>query len=219
MKRTISTIALITALIMLFTACGNTTETSNAESGSETVTKSYESTSLSPSDADESTAESTASNAGKTLVVVFSATGTTKAVAERIVKLTGADFYEIKAAQEYSSADLNWNDSDSRTTKEQNDKSARPAIGSSDISLEGYDTVFIGYPIWWGEEPRILDTFVEKYDFTGITCVPFCTSGGSGVGRSDKNLENNSGSGNWVNGKLLNRVSNDELSAWISEVQ
>ena len=94
----------------------------------------------------------------------------------------------------------------------------RPEIGSPELSLDGYKTVFIGYPIWWGEEPRILDTFAEKYDFDGITCVPFCTSGGSGVGRSDKNLSDHAGSGNWESGKLLNHVSDADLQSWIDSV-
>ncbi len=152
----------------------------------------------------------------KVLVVVFSATGTTKGVAEKIAAIEDADLYEIKAAQEYTSADLNWNDSDSRSTKEQNDKSARPAIGSEPISLDGYDTVYIGYPIWWGEEPRIMDSFVESYSFDGMTMIPFCTSGGSGIGRSGKNLEENAGSGNWLDGQRFSgSVSESELKSWI----
>ena len=113
----------------------------------------------------------------------FSATGTTKGVAEKIAAITGGELYEILAAEPYTSDDLNYNDSSSRSTSEQNDKNARPEIGSEDISLEGYTTVYLGFPIWWGEEPRILDTFVEKYSFEGITVIPFCTSGGSGIGQ------------------------------------
>ena len=146
----------------------------------------------------------------------FSATGTTKGVAEKIASITGADIYEIKAAQEYTSEDLDWNDSDSRTTHEQNDPSARPEIGSDPVSLEGYTTIYIGYPIWWGEEPRIMDTFVESYDFDGITMIPFCTSGSSGIGRSGQNLADNAGSGNWLEGaRFGGGASEDELSTWI----
>ncbi len=158
--------------------------------------------------------------AGKdTLVVYFSATGTTKAVAEQIAAITGADLYEIKAAQEYTDADLDWHDSSSRTTFEQNDKTARPEIGSEPISLEGYTTVYIGYPIWWGEEPRILDTFVERYDFDGITLIPFCTSGGSGIGRSGQNLAENAGSGTWLEGRRFGAgPSEAELQDWINSL-
>lgn len=156
----------------------------------------------------------------KVLVVVFSATGTTKGVAEKIAALEDADLYEIKAAQEYTSDDLNWNDSSSRTTLEQNDKSARPEIGSESISLEGYEKIYIGFPIWWGEEPRILDTFVESCDFDGITVIPFCTSGGSGIGRSGQNLAENAGSGNWLEGKRFSgSVTESDLQAWIDSLQ
>ena len=167
--------------------------------------------------AEEQTADDASGNSGnETLVVYFSATGNTKAVAEKIASITGADIYEIKAAQEYTEADLDWNDSDSRTTHEQNDASVRPEIGSDPLSLEGYKTIYIGYPIWWGEEPRIMDTFVESYDFGDITMIPFCTSGGSGIGRSGQNLANNAGSGNWLEGvRFSGGASEDDLRAWI----
>ena len=231
MKRIITVIILVSALVMLLSACGqtNTNEDTNTQTQADNSTAAQpdETTigDISPEETqpeESQTTEDTAllpENGKDVLVVVFSATGTTKAVAERIAEYTGGDLYEIKAAQEYTSADLNYNDSNSRTTKEQNDKSARPAIGSADLSLDGYKTVFIGYPIWWGEEPRILDTFVERYNFDGITCVPFCTSGGSGVGRSDDNLASNAGSGNWKSGKLLNHVSDPDLHSWIDSLK
>ena len=168
----------------------------------------------------EATAEPTdepAAPHAETLVVVFSATGTTKGVAEKIAKVTGADLYEIIPAEPYTDADLNWNDRNSRSTKEQNDKNARPAIGSETIDLTGYTTIFIGFPIWWGEEPRIMDTFAESYDFTGITLIPFCTSGGSGIGRSGPNMEALAKSGTWLNGtRHKANVSEADLQAWIS---
>ena len=150
------------------------------------------------------------------LVVVFSATGTTKGVAEKIAAITGADFYEILPAEPYSSDDLNYNDRNSRSTKEQNDKSARPAIGSDAIDLSGYSTIYIGFPIWWGEGPRIMDTFVESDSFDGITLIPFCTSGSSGIGRSGPNMEALAGSGTWLDGKRFpGSVSESELQSWI----
>ncbi len=156
----------------------------------------------------------------KTLVVYFSATGNTKGVAEKIAGITQADTYEIKAAQEYTDEDLNWNDSNSRSTKEQNDPSARPVIGSDAVSLDGYTTIYIGYPIWWGEEPRIMDTFVESYSFDGITMIPFCTSGSSGIGRSGQNLADNAGSGTWLDGKRFGAgASEDEIRSWIEGLQ
>lgn len=132
---------------------------------------------------EETASEDTAAHSD-VLVAYFSATGTTKGVAERIASVTGGDLYEILAAEPYTADDLNYNDRSSRSTAEQNDKNARPGIGSEDLSLDGYTTIYLGFPIWWGEEPRILDTFVEKYSFEGITVIPFCTSGGSGIGRS-----------------------------------
>ena len=154
-----------------------------------------------------------------TLVIVFSATGTTKRVAELIAGITDADLYEILAAEPYSDADLNWNDRNSRTTKEMNDPNARPEIGSEDISLAGYTTVYIGYPIWWGDAPRIMSTFVEAHDFDGITVIPFCTSASSGIGRSGKNLAAQAGSGTWLDGKRFSgSVTEAELKNWIDSM-
>ena len=138
-----------------------------------------------------------------TLVAYFSATGTTKVVAEKIAEITNADLYEIVPSNPYSDADLNWHDNNSRSTKEMDDKNIRPEIGSSDIDLTKYQTIYLGYPIWWGDAPRIMSTFVEKYNFDGKTIIPFCTSGGSGIGRSGLNLKDLAGSGNWLNGERL----------------
>ena len=161
-----------------------------------------------------------ASSHSDILVAYFSATGTTKGVAEKIASVTGGDLYEILAADPYTEDDLNYNDSGSRSTLEQNDKSVRPEIGSNDISMEGYTTIYLGFPIWWGEEPRILDTFVEKYSFEGITVIPFCTSGGSGIGRSGPNMEALAGAGTWLEGKRLSgSVSEADLQAWIDGLQ
>lgn len=155
-------------------------------------------------------------DSGKTLVVVFSATGTTKGVAEKIAAITDAELYEIAAAEPYSADDLNYNDRNSRSTREQNDKSARPKIGSETLDLSEYTTIYLGFPIWWGEEPRILDTFVESYSFEGITLIPFCTSASSGIGRSGTNMEVLAGSGNWLEGKRFSgSVSEAELQSWI----
>ena len=154
------------------------------------------------------------------LVAYFSATGTTKGVAEKIASVTGGDLYEILAAEPYTEEDLNYSDSSSRATSEQNDKSVRPEIGSEDIELEGYTTLYLGFPIWWGEEPRILDTFVEKYSFDGITVIPFCTSGSSGIGSSGKNMETLAGSGTWLEGQRFGgNVSEEEIRSWIEGIE
>jgi flavodoxin len=231
-------IALLAAFVLSFglAACGNneiqatneTAQTIETESSQETVVE-KEQTDVNDqaSSTPDVTAEVTSSEEtdntqkdGGTLVVYFSATGTTKGVAEKIAGITGADTYEIKAAQEYSDEDLNWNDSNSRSTKEQNDSSVRPEIGSEAVSLDGYSTIYIGYPIWWGEEPRIMDTFVESYNFDGITMIPFCTSSSSGIGRSGQNLADNAGSGSWLEGKRFGAgASEDDIRSWIEGLQ
>ena len=152
------------------------------------------------------------------LVIYFSATGTTKGVAEKIAALTDADIFEIVPAEPYTAADLNWNDRNSRTSVETDDPSCRPAIDGEPVDLEGYSTIFIGYPIWWGDIPRIMSTFVESYDFGEITMIPFCTSASSGVGQSDKHLEEQAGSGKWLKGtRLQGNISEEALMSWISE--
>ncbi len=151
-----------------------------------------------------------------TLVVYFSATGTTRGVAERLANVTGADLYEIVPAEPYTDEDLNYNDRSTRATWEQDNPETRPEIGREDIDLNGYSTVYIGYPIWWGEEPRILCTFVEAHDFTDITVIPFCTSGGSGIGRSGSDLAQLAGTGTWLDGARLNGgASEEELQTWV----
>ena len=163
--------------------------------------------------------DQTAENGG-ILVAYFSATGTTKGVAEHLANAVGADLYEIVPAESYSDADLNWNDKNSRSTKEQNDKSARPGIASETLDLSGYTTIYVGFPVWWGEEPRIMDTFVESYDFSGKTMIPFCTSGGSGIGSSGKNMEKLTSGAAWLDGKRFGgSVGEDELRAWADGLQ
>ena len=155
-----------------------------------------------------------------TLVVYFSATGNTRSAAEKIALITSADLYEITAEEPYTSDDLNYNDHSSRTSIEQNDKSIRPGISSEDIDLTGYKTVFIGFPIWWGEEPRIMDTFAENHDFEGITVIPFCTSASSGIGRSGTNMAELADSGTWLEGRRFDgAVTEEELSSWIEGIK
>ena len=126
-------------------------------------------------------------------------------------------FYEIVPEEPYTEADLNYNDDNSRSTIEMNDPSARPAISGSVENMEQYDIVFIGYPIWWGEAPRIVSTFMESYDFSGKTIVPFCTSGGSGIGSSDSNLEQLTSGADWLDGRRLNGSDSEEtVMEWVN---
>jgi len=153
----------------------------------------------------------------KVLVAYFSATGTTKGAAEHIANGLRADLYEIVPEEPYTDADLNYNDDDSRTTIEMNDPDARPAISGSVENMEQYDIVFIGYPIWWGEAPKIVSTFVESYDFSGKTIVPFCTSGSSGIGSSAANLEGLTSDARWLSGKRLSGSdSQDTVMEWVN---
>lgn len=153
----------------------------------------------------------------KVLVAYFSATNTTKGVAEHIANGLNADIYEIVSEEPYTIADLNYNDNNSRTTIEMNDPDARPSISGSVEDMGQYDIVFIGYPIWWGEAPRIVSTFMESYDFSGKTIVPFCTSGGSGMGSSATNLEQLTDGADWLSGKRLHGSdSQDTVMEWIN---
>lgn len=131
--------------------------------------------------------------------------------------MLNADLYEITPAIPYTSADLDYHDDGSRSTLEMNDPNSRPEISGAVDNMEQYDVVFIGYPIWWGEAPRILCTFVESYDFSGKTIVPFCTSGGSGVGSSASNLERLTNGAEWLSGTRLNGgASKNDVVSWIN---
>ena len=152
------------------------------------------------------------------LVVVFSGTGTTRGIAEKIAALTGAELVEIVPAQPYTAEDLNYNDRTTRATVEQNTPDVRPEI-ANEISLDGYTTVYLGYPIWWGQAPRIMSTFVESHDFTGITVIPFCTSGGSGAGRTGETLGEQAGTGTFLSSTRFSAgVSDADLQKWIDKM-
>lgn len=125
----------------------------------------------------------------KVLVAYFSASGVTAKVAARLAGAIGADEYEIRPEKPYTKSDLNWMDAQSRSTVEMKDRACRPPLADMDANVAAYDVVFVGFPVWWYREPSIIDTFIEAYDFTGKTVVPFCTSGGSGIGDAGKNLQ------------------------------
>ena len=143
----------------------------------------------------------------KTLVAYFSASGVTARVAKEVADAAGADLYEIRPAQLYSPGDLDWMDKKSRSTLEMNDPACRPAIEGQVNGMEQYDTILIGFPIWWYVEPRIVDTFLESYDFSGKTLIPFATSGGSGISKAQKSLQEHCPVANWKQGQLLNGSS------------
>ncbi|MDE5868145.1 MAG: flavodoxin [Anaeroplasmataceae bacterium] len=156
---------------------------------------------------------------GKVLVAYFSATNTTKSVAEKIAASTGGTLYSITPVQPYTSADLNYSDRNSRATKEQNDSTVRPEISGEVENFDEYDIVFLGYPIWWAEAPKIIYSFLESYDFEGKTIIPFCTSGGSGVGNSAKNLHSSASKATWLEGtKLSGSASQSSIDAYVAEL-
>lgn len=168
-------------------------------------------------DADNGTdsSQEPSNNTGKALVVYFSCTGTTAGVARTVADAAGADIYEIQAQEPYTSAELNYGDSSSRATREQNDPSVRPAIaGSTDLS--SYDVIYIGYPIWWGVEPRIIDTFLESYDFSGKKIAPFCTSGSSSISGSVSRIRELAAGADVLQGmRFPSGASRDEAQNWL----
>ena len=151
----------------------------------------------------------------KVLVAYFSATGVTKGVAQQLAEVTGADLHEIKPAQPYTDADLDWHDKQSRSSVEMQDKSSRPAITAKLQNMKDYDVVYVGFPIWWYTCPTIINTFMEAYDFQGKTVIPFATSGGSSIKRACKDLKAAYPNINWKEGKLLNHASKDDMKKWV----
>ena len=157
--------------------------------------------------------------ANKILVAYFSASGVTAKAAAKLAKAAGADLFEIVPERVYTKADLNWQDKNSRSSVEMNDRSSRPVIISRVENIEQYDTVFVGFPIWWYREPSIIDTFMESYDFSGKTIVPFCTSGGSGLGSTSQNLQALAKGAKVIEGKKLSFLTTEEsLKKWAEEI-
>ena len=156
----------------------------------------------------------------KTLVAYFSASGVTAKVARNLAAVTDADLYEIKPEVPYTRDDLNWTDKQARSTLEMQDKESRPKLAAHDAKLADYDTVFLGFPIWWYVAPHIINTFLETYDFSGKTIVVFATSGGSGFGKTIEALRSSCASDvKWIEGKILNRApSQEQLRDFVKEL-
>ncbi len=155
---------------------------------------------------------------GKALTAYFSASGVTKKVAERLAKETGAELFRIEPEIPYTDEDLDWQDKKSRSSVEMNDRGCRPAIRSRVGNMSQYDVIFVGFPVWWYREPSIIDTFMESYDFSGKTVVPFATSGGSLMGDSGKNMQALAPSAKVMDGKrFAAEVPGKELAAWAME--
>ena len=156
----------------------------------------------------------------KTLIAYFSASGETAKLARTLASVTGGDLFEIRPETAYTAADLNWNDKHSRSTIEMNDKTSRPAIAGRVENFAQYDTVFVGFPIWWYQAPRIIETFLESYDLTGKTVVPFATSGGSGMGKTVDLLRPSAPGAVWLPGKRLSSgASASAAQEWVSSLK
>lgn len=145
------------------------------------------------------------------LIAYFSASGVTAHAAQAMADAVGADLFEIRPQQPYTAADLDWRNKQSRSSREMTDPDARPAMAAPAPDLAGYDTVFVGFPIWWGVEPRVVDTFFDGHDFSGKTMIPFATSGGSGIGRAERSVAEHCPDGSWRRGRLLRA---GEAAAW-----
>ncbi len=152
---------------------------------------------------------------GKKLVAYFSASGTTKKVAEMIAESAGADLFEIEPKVAYTKADLNWMDKKSRSTVEMNDKKIRPEIVNTPLDVNAYDEIILGFPIWWYVAPTIVNTFLETYDFSGKKIVLFATSGGSGFGNTVRELQPSAPEAQIVEGRLINGASRQEIDEWV----
>lgn len=201
------------AAALLLASC-----TGNA-SAAGSVPASGSSSSAASTQAASSEAASTVNSTGRTLVVYYSATGTTESVAQTIADTVGADLFEVVPAQPYTSDDLNWSNNDSRVSREHNDESLR-TVELTTTAVDGwedYDTVFVGYPIWWGIAAWPLSSFVAANDFTGKTVIPFCTSASSGLGQSGDLLAELAGTGTWLDGQRFSRGSKEsDITSWVN---
>ncbi len=211
--------ALVLAFLMVgsLAACGGeTSQTQPSAEPSAPVPSAAPSETVSTPDAAAPEESDAPEATGGALVAYFSATGNTQGVAQVIADHLGADTYEIVPETPYTDADLNYNDSSSRSSLEMDDPDARPEISGSVEGMENYDVVFLGYPIWWGEAPRIISTFLESYDFDGKTIVPFCTSASSGMGASAKDLQSLTDGADWLDGQRFSGgASADDVTAWV----
>lgn len=212
------------AMVLSLAACGNSS--SNETSAPETSAPSASSETQEPSTAPESTEEpssqpETEGEAGGTLVVYYSATGNTEQVANYIANITGGDLFELEPAEPYTSDDLDWTDDNSRVSQEYYDESLRDVelVADTVENWDSYDTVFIGYPIWWGIAAWPTDGFVEANDFTGKTVIPFCTSSSSGLGESGELLAELAGTGDWQEGmRFRSSASEADVQEWIDSL-
>ena len=213
----LTALLLSVVLELSLAACGSANKPASSTTQPETSapTEQPESSSTAPAESEPETQPKT----GKTLVVYYSASGNTERVAKDIAEAAGADLFEIVPTEVYTSEDLNWTNSDSRVSREHDDESLRdvPLTTTEVPDWDSYDTVFIGYPIWWGIAAWPVDTFVKNNDFTGKTVIPFATSSSSGMGQSGSLLADMAGTGEWQEGQRFSSgVSSDDVQSWVN---
>ena len=218
----LTALLLSVVLVLSLAACGSANKPASSTTLPETsapteqpATEPSESSSTAPAESEPETQPET----GKTLVVYYSASGNTERVAKDIAEAAGADLFEIVPTEVYTSEDLNWTNSDSRVSREHDDESLRdvPLTTTEVPDWDSYDTVFIGYPIWWGIAAWPVDTFVKNNDFTGKTVIPFATSSSSGMGQSGSLLADMAGTGEWQEGQRFSSgVSSDDVQSWVN---
>ena len=218
----LTALLLSVVLVLSLAACGSANKPASSTTQPETsapteqpATEPSESSSTVPAESEPETQPET----GKTLVVYYSASGNTERVAKDIAEAAGADLFEIVPTEVYTSEDLNWTNSDSRVSREHDDESLRdvPLTTTEVPDWDSYDTVFIGYPIWWGIAAWPVDTFVKNNDFTGKTVIPFATSSSSGMGQSGSLLADMAGTGEWQEGQRFSSgVSGDDVQSWVN---
>mgnify|MGYP002645478487 CR=1 FL=1 len=213
----LTALLLSVVLVLSLAACGSANKPASSTTQPETSapTEQPESSSTAPAESEPETQPET----GKTLVVYYSASGNTERVAKDIAEAAGADLFEIVPAELYTSDDLNWTNPDSRVSREHDDESLRDVpLTTTEVSdWDSYDTVFIGYPIWWGIAAWPVDTFVKNNDFTGKTVIPFATSSSSGMGQSGSLLADMAGTGEWQEGQRFSSgVSSDDVQSWVN---
>lgn len=213
----LTALLLSVVLVLSLAACGSANKPASSTTQPETSapTEQPESSSTAPTESEPETQPET----GKTLVIYYSASGNTARVAKDIAEAAGADLFEIVPTEVYTSEDLNWTNPDSRVSREHDDESLRdvPLTTTEVPDWDSYDTVFIGYPIWWGIAAWPVDTFVKNNDFTGKTVIPFATSSSSGMGQSGSLLADMAGTGEWQEGQRFSSgVSSDDVQSWVN---
>lgn len=213
----LAALLLSVVLVLSLAACGSANKPASSTTQPETSapTEQPESSSTAPAESEPATQPKT----GKTLVVYYSASGNTERVAKDIAEAAGADLFEIVPTEVYTSEDLNWTNPDSRVSREHDDESLRdvPLTTTEVPDWDSYDTVFIGYPIWWGIAAWPVDTLVKNNDFTGKTVIPFATSSTSGMGQSGSLLADMAGTGEWQEGQRFSSgVSSDDVQSWVN---